>query len=111
MDLGDPGMASPMGIALCSRRCPFRKQCCGPKSCLERRGKTPQRLRPRAAYCITAVGDTLFGVEYSGECYCGNKLETGSVAAPAGDCNMPCPGDANKICGAGNRFSLYQKST
>ncbi len=64
-----------------------------------------------AAYCITSLGYTFFGVEYGGECYCGNEFATGSVAAPAGDCNMSCPGDATKMCGAGNRLSVYQKTT
>ncbi|KAI1142985.1 putative glyoxal oxidase [Hypoxylon sp. FL0543] len=58
------------------------------------------------AFC-SGKGTTLFGVEYARECYCGNKFETGSVQAPASDCNMLCAGDPSEYCGAGNRLSVY----
>ena len=50
---------------------------------------------------------TYFGVEYSRECYCGNSLNAGSVAAPATDCSMTCMGAPSQYCGAGNRLSVY----
>ncbi len=75
MDLGDPGMASPMGIALCSPRCPFRKQCCGPKACLERRGKTgfldPRHSRPNRL--------SLYSKEYVGWLALGQFLSLGCM--------------------------------
>ncbi|KAI4865776.1 glyoxal oxidase N-terminus-domain-containing protein [Hypoxylon rubiginosum] len=55
-------------------------------------------------------GTTYFGVEYARECYCGNKFETGSVQAPATDCNMLCAGDQTEYCGSGNRLSVYIKN-
>ncbi|XXG94458.1 FKBP12-associated protein [Hypoxylon texense] len=55
-------------------------------------------------------GTAYFGVEYARECYCGNKFETGSVQAPATDCNMLCAGDQTEYCGAGNRLSVYVKN-
>jgi len=57
-----------------------------------------------AAAC---VGYTYFGVEYGTQCYCGDSLNAGSVPAPPGDCNFPCPGNATEFCGAGNRLNVY----
>lgn len=57
-----------------------------------------------AQYC---AGYTFFGVEYSRECYCGNKLNTGSTKVPASDCSMVCSGSSCDLCGAGNRLSVY----
>ncbi|KAF8860303.1 copper radical oxidase [Acephala macrosclerotiorum] len=53
-------------------------------------------------------GYTYFGVEYAGECYCGNTLDVGSVPAPLSDCSMICPGNPYQYCGNGNRLELYQ---
>lgn len=61
-----------------------------------------------ATYCLTTKNYNLFGVEYGGECYCGNQLQPGSVAAPLSDCSFPCPGNAAEKCGAGNRLNVYQ---
>lgn len=51
------------------------------------------------------------GVEYSGECYCGNALAAGATPAPAGDCKMTCSGNKNQYCGAGGRLNIYKSST
>jgi hypothetical protein len=65
-----------------------------------------------ATYCLTTHGRTIFGLEYGGECYCGNApLAAGSVAAPANDCGMNCGGDAAKKCGGPNRLNLYGVSS
>ncbi|KAH8801571.1 heme peroxidase [Xylogone sp. PMI_703] len=63
--------------------------------------------------CATnCAGYTYFGVEYSGECYCGNTLATSSVpAANQGDCSFTCPGDSSEFCGAGNRLDMYKLSS
>ncbi|KAL5329264.1 hypothetical protein ACEPPN_002775 [Leptodophora sp. 'Broadleaf-Isolate-01'] len=54
------------------------------------------------------AGTTYFGVEYGGECYCGQTLDATSVpAANQLDCSFVCPGDASEYCGAGNRLELY----
>ena len=60
-------------------------------------------------FCATA-GWSLFGIEYAGECYCGDVLQAGSVAAPEADCNMACSGDATTMCGGPNRLSVYSAS-
>ncbi|KAI0878936.1 WSC domain-containing protein [Hypoxylon argillaceum] len=54
-----------------------------------------------------AQGTTFFGTEYGRECYCGNKFQSGSVSAPASDCNQLCAGNSLEYCGAGNRLSVY----
>ncbi|KAL2165179.1 hypothetical protein VTH06DRAFT_475 [Thermothelomyces fergusii] len=59
------------------------------------------------AYCSAF---TYFGVEYSRECYCGDKLNAGSVPAPASECSMTCSGNPAQYCGAGNRLSVYARS-
>ncbi len=55
-------------------------------------------------------GFTYFGVEYGRECYCGNKLNDGSIKAQQNDCSFICPGDGSEYCGAGNRLELYIKA-
>jgi hypothetical protein len=61
-------------------------------------------LESCATFC---AGYTYWGTEYARECYCGNTLNAGSVAAPATDCNFPCAGNGGELCGAGNRLSVY----
>jgi len=48
-----------------------------------------------AAFCTPIY--SAYGVEYGGECYCGNSLSVGSVVAPSTDCNMACGGNAVEI--------------
>jgi WSC domain len=58
--------------------------------------------------CATdCAGFTYWGVEYGGECYCGNSWNTGSVNATGSDCSFLCPGNDLEFCGAGNRLSSY----
>ncbi|KAM3483607.1 hypothetical protein MY8738_003028 [Beauveria namnaoensis] len=64
-------------------------------------------LESCAAFCKLS---TYFGVEYGRECYCGTKLNEGSVKAEQEDCSFTCPGDDSEYCGAGNRLELYMKS-
>ncbi|ERF72227.1 hypothetical protein EPUS_02114 [Endocarpon pusillum Z07020] len=66
------------------------------------------------AGCISACksgGDSLAGMEYGGECYCGNSLAAGSVPAPAGDCNMVCRDNGTEFCGGGSRLNIYKLDT
>ncbi|KAH9905697.1 WSC domain-containing protein [Xylariomycetidae sp. FL2044] len=51
-----------------------------------------------------------FGVEYGRECYCGNGARPGAASAPETDCNMPCKGDASRMCGAGSRISVWNST-
>lgn len=60
-------------------------------------------------YC-TGKNYAVAGLEYSGECYCGNALAAGATAAPAGDCKMTCSGNGLQYCGAGGRLNIYKKA-
>ena len=63
------------------------------------------------ALCTTACknsGYTLAGVEYAGECYCGNAIANNGPA-PDGftGCNMLCNGNSSEYCGGPNRLDMY----
>lgn len=49
------------------------------------------------------------GVEYGRECYAGSVAPTPEPNTLVGKnaCTMPCKGDANQKCGAGNMYNLY----
>ncbi|KAF2007335.1 copper radical oxidase [Amniculicola lignicola CBS 123094] len=48
------------------------------------------------------------GTEYSAECYCGDSLKNyGAKVDNAGDCNMPCNGNATEQCGGPSRLTMY----
>ncbi|KAF6829857.1 WSC domain-containing protein [Colletotrichum plurivorum] len=61
------------------------------------------------AKCTTAcqgLNYILAGVEYSGECYCGNQPLNGGAPAVDG-CNMLCSGNSSEFCGGPNRLNVY----
>lgn len=66
------------------------------------------------ALCAAACkGYAFMGLEYSGECYCGNTFNAGSAVAPGGSdpqqnmCDMLCDGDQTTYCGGPNRLTAY----
>jgi hypothetical protein len=62
-------------------------------------------------YCFNfCTGYDLFGVEYTGECFCGNALAEGAMPTFESQCSMPCAGNANQICGGPSRLNLYGMS-
>lgn len=48
----------------------------------------------------------MFGAEYGLQCYCGNKLRTGSVEVDAWQWGMICEGDVTQACGGVDRLSV-----
>ncbi|XP_065944763.1 uncharacterized protein [Magallana gigas] len=48
-----------------------------------------------------------YGVEYSEECFCGNKLTT-ITKMRDGDCLKPCTGDKTQACGGDWRIAVYE---
>ncbi|KAH7305991.1 hypothetical protein B0I35DRAFT_483733 [Stachybotrys elegans] len=63
------------------------------------------------ASCIAACKSRSLkfaGVEYGGECWCGNQLAAGSTQAPITQCNIPCNDNTTEICGGGDRLNIYQ---
>lgn len=47
---------------------------------------------------------------FCSECHVGNTLH-GVSSASKSDCNEACAGNAQEVCGAGNRIQIYQDST
>ncbi|PHH67654.1 hypothetical protein CDD82_1234 [Ophiocordyceps australis] len=62
------------------------------------------------ACAASCAGYKYFGTEYGSECYCGSYIDETSAAAPLGECNMACGGDAYAYCGASNRLELYMNA-
>ncbi|PHH72353.1 hypothetical protein CDD82_6023 [Ophiocordyceps australis] len=64
------------------------------------------------ARCLSACGTdgyVLAGVEYGGECYCGQGLSKGAAPADSG-CDIRCRGNSSEYCGGARRLSLYSHS-
>ncbi|SCO42989.1 related to glyoxal oxidase precursor [Fusarium fujikuroi] len=60
------------------------------------------------AHCV-GLGYAFAGMEYAQECFCGSKKPT--TKAPEADCSMACTGDADQPCGAGDRLTVFGKSS
>ncbi|OLN86890.1 putative fungistatic metabolite [Colletotrichum chlorophyti] len=63
------------------------------------------------AHCVEACAArryTYVGLEYGGECWCGNTLAAGSVPADAAECSMPCSDNSTEYCGGPSRLNLYK---
>ncbi|KAK4237144.1 glyoxal oxidase [Achaetomium macrosporum] len=53
-----------------------------------------------------AANYILAGVEYGGECYCGNTIANGGAPASSG-CSMTCNGNSTEFCGGPSRLNMY----
>ncbi|KAF5021880.1 hypothetical protein F66182_6071 [Fusarium sp. NRRL 66182] len=60
------------------------------------------------AHCASA-GFAFAGMEYSVECFCGSKRPTTKTSEA--DCSMSCSGDSEQPCGAGDRLTVFGKSS
>lgn len=61
------------------------------------------------AYC-QSNNYAFAGLEYAGECYCGNTAPASAQAAPESSCNMPCKGNTAQMCGGSSRLSVYNNT-
>ncbi|KIK65233.1 hypothetical protein GYMLUDRAFT_39597 [Collybiopsis luxurians FD-317 M1] len=60
--------------------------------------------------CINFCGTNnwvLAGVEFGSQCYCDNHIQNNATVAPLTDCNQPCAGNAQEVCGAANRLNVF----
>ncbi|KAF7302008.1 hypothetical protein MIND_00767100 [Mycena indigotica] len=60
--------------------------------------------------CIKVCSDggyNLAGVEFADECYCDYTFQSTGIIAHSQDCNLPCSGNKNEKCGAGNYIDVY----
>ncbi|KAF2495129.1 WSC domain-containing protein [Lophium mytilinum] len=88
---------------------------CGTDDAGSRTLNGPQTSGPKMTVetCVDfckGKGSKYAGVEYSGECYCGNSIaaDRAPVKGVAGNCLMKCNGNTNEICGGAAAISLYQ---
>lgn len=61
------------------------------------------------AYCA-ASGYIFAGLEYYGQCFCGNALSNGLSLSAPGNCSTACSGNVNEQCGGGGYLTLYQNT-
>ncbi|KAK8063284.1 WSC-domain-containing protein [Apiospora saccharicola] len=67
---------------------------------------------PMCTAACKGTGFAFAGLEYGRECWCGanksNDLEDASDPQCAMQCDMPCGGDANTICGGRGAIGIYK---
>jgi hypothetical protein len=54
------------------------------------------------------MGFPVAGVEYGGECYCGNKFENEGGQCSS-ECTVPCIGDDSQMCGGDWKMNVYER--
>lgn len=53
--------------------------------------------------CLSTCSQYRFvGIEFARECWCDNKLNTGSAKQPITACQMACAGNLGEFCGGPN---------
>ncbi|XP_071965695.1 uncharacterized protein [Antedon mediterranea] len=57
-------------------------------------------------YC-NGLGHLYSGLQYYRQCFCGDETYNNLGQMPESDCNCPCDGNAQQICGGGWRNSVY----
>ncbi len=58
-------------------------------------------------YCTVNNTFAYYGIEYTGECYCGDALNAGAIKTFESQCTIPCPAPSTEICGGNGHLSLY----
>lgn len=65
-------------------------------------------MTPRLCGNLCAVERcAVFGVKNAFDCFCGRSLEGFAASAEAGECNKPCRGEREDVCGAQSRMNVY----
>ncbi|KAL1896616.1 Mitochondrial intermediate peptidase [Sporothrix stenoceras] len=62
------------------------------------------------SFCGGAGSGTAYayaGLEYARECWCGQELSSLATKEAEAQCNLPCDGDNNTLCGGDLRLTLY----
>lgn len=54
------------------------------------------------------MGFPVAGLEYGGECYCGDSFENGGGGC-SGGCSTPCIGDDTQMCGGDWKMNVYER--
>ncbi|KAI1652615.1 WSC-domain-containing protein [Daldinia decipiens] len=62
-----------------------------------------------ASYC-QSKNYALFGVEYGGECYCGNSPKDSATVSTEEGCSIACKGNSTQICGGSSRVSVWNNT-
>jgi len=60
--------------------------------------------------CVEACNSLNYlyaGTQYNYECFCGNTKPSDSDIKPATECNRPCAGNQNQMCGGYWRMNVY----
>jgi hypothetical protein len=66
------------------------------------------------ALCIDACKQSNYmyaGLEYGGECWCGNQFTEGSVPAPMEECKMTCNDNSTEYCGGPGHLNVYKQGS
>ncbi|KAL0956983.1 hypothetical protein HGRIS_003084 [Hohenbuehelia grisea] len=58
------------------------------------------------AFCQNG-GYNYAGVEFGQECYCDHALQLEGKQTTSSDCNIPCSGNSDQICGAGDHLNIF----
>ncbi|KAI8806739.1 WSC domain-containing protein [Cladochytrium replicatum] len=61
------------------------------------------------SFC-SAKGYTLAGLEYSNECWCGNKIEFSNSPIAENECDLKCAGNAQQTCGGEDAISVWSSN-
>ncbi|KAL0937964.1 LysM domain-containing protein [Colletotrichum truncatum] len=72
-------------------------------------GQSTMTVEFCSVYCMVEKGRSLFGVQFGGECWCGDALTVGSLRTESTECNVPCTGNSTQRCGGNSRLNVYGK--
>ena len=56
-----------------------------------------------------AEGFSFSGLQYGGECFCGNQDPPVCLRKPEEECDMKCPGNEEEFCGGNRKMNIYKQ--